>query len=744
MSGGGKGGKSVTVGYRYYAGMHLALCHGPADSLNKIVVGERTAWSGALTSSGQIAINQPDLFGGDEREGGVVGAVDLVMGSAADGQNDYLASQLGAQSGGVVPAFRGVVSLVLRQPQLSAMNPYIKPWSAELTRIIRRSDGSPQWYSDKAAIAGDMNPAHIIYECLTDRTWGRGYSSAEIDDASFRAAADTLYAESFGLSILWDQQQDIEAFIERILQHIDGSIYVSPRTGLFTLKLTRDDYDPATLLELNQTNVIRLESFERTLPEELINQVTLSYHDRTTDKSVSISMQDIAGIERSLGEIKDAKVSYEGVANGALAARLAMRDLRQLSSTLAKITLAANRTAASLNIGDVFRFSWPELRIEQLVLRVAQISYGTLADGRVRITCVEDVFGLPNAVYLAPAESGWVDPRQAPIAANFVSVSELPYWTIVQELTGESAAAQAEIDPMGGFLSVSAVRPSNAAINYAVLTRQGSAAFTKIGTGDFIPSCVLANDIGQTNTVLNVTYGVDLDLVTLNTYAQVGSELVAVKAVNVAAGTVTVDRGVLDTVPAKHFAGIRLYFVEGGQFYNTSQYLNGEMLQTKVLPATGVGVLAEASAPTISYTFAKRQIRPYPPGKFRVNDLDYSVSYITGAVTVSWAHRSRVLQTAYLVAQGEANIGPEPGTTYTVRIYGEAGTLKHTETGLTGTSWTYPMAAEISESGLNRPNEKLTVKVEAIRDGHTSWQAQQIDIPECRGYGMFYGASYGE
>lgn len=249
------------------------------------------------------------------------------------------------------------------------------------------------------------------------------------------------------------------AFIERILQHIDGSIYVSPRTGLFTLKLTRDDYDPATLLELNQTNVIRLESFERTLPEELVNQVTLSYHDRTTDKSVSISVQDIAGIERSLGEIKDAKVSYEGVANGALAARLAMRDLRQLSSTLAKITLVANRTAASLNIGDVFRFSWPELRIEQLILRVAQISYGTLADGRVRITCVEDVFGLPDAVYLAPAESGWVDPRQAPIAANFVSLSELPYWTIVHEMTGESAAAQAEIDPNGGFLSVSACAP---------------------------------------------------------------------------------------------------------------------------------------------------------------------------------------------------------------------------------------------------------------------------------------------
>ena len=116
----------------------------------------------------------------------------------------------------------------------------------------------------------------------------------------------------------------------------------------------------------------------------------------------------------------------------------------------------------------------------------------------------------------------------------------------------------------------------------------------------------------------------------------------------------------------------------------------------------------------------------------------------TGAVTVTWAHRNRLMQTVYLVTQGESSIGPEPGTTYTVRIYGEAGTLKHTETGITGTGWTYPIATEITESGVNRPNEKLTVKIEAVRDGYTSWQSQEIAIPECRGYGMFYGATYGE
>jgi len=164
-------------------------------------------------------------------------------------------------------------------------------------------------------------------------------------------------------------------------------------------------------------------------------------------------------------------------------------------------------------------------------------------------------------VYLAPATSGWVDTRQMPAAATATWVTELPYWTIVRELTGESATAQSELDPDGGFLSVGVVRPSGAAINYAVLTRQGTAPYARVGTGDFAPSCVLANAIGQTQTLLNVLDGVDLDLVALDTYAQVGGELLAIRAVNRNAGTITVDRGLLDTVPTTHAAGARIYFV---------------------------------------------------------------------------------------------------------------------------------------------------------------------------------------
>lgn len=87
-----------------------------------------------------------------------------------------------------------------------------------------------------------MPLAHILYECLTNAAWGMGYPSASIDDASFRAAADTLAAEGFGLNLIWLQQSKIEQFVREVLDHIGGVLTTSPSTGRFVLKLVRADY----------------------------------------------------------------------------------------------------------------------------------------------------------------------------------------------------------------------------------------------------------------------------------------------------------------------------------------------------------------------------------------------------------------------------------------------------------------------------------------------------------------------
>ena len=132
MGGGGKGGgsSSYVVGHRYYAGLHLAICHGPVDAVTRIIVGERTAWSGSVTSSqtlrqcpgtvrrGFARGRRPGLCRNqDGRRGG--NGVGL---SAAEARQRHS----GLPRRGV--DHRPAVPVVGDEP-------YIKPWSIEARRI---------------------------------------------------------------------------------------------------------------------------------------------------------------------------------------------------------------------------------------------------------------------------------------------------------------------------------------------------------------------------------------------------------------------------------------------------------------------------------------------------------------------------------------------------------------------------------------------------------------------------------
>jgi hypothetical protein len=96
----------------------------------------------------------------------------------------------------------------------------------------------------------------------------------------------------------------------------------------------------------------------------------------------------------------------------------------------------------------------------------------------------------------------------------------------------------------------------------------------------------------------------------------------------------------------------------------------------------------------------------------KFNTLNYP-DEISGELTVSWEHRNR-LDTWSYAASGYTNL-PEDGVTYTVKVWGELGTLVHTETGITSNTWTYDEATEIAESGLGRLNDHLEVEVITIR-----------------------------
>lgn len=735
MSDGGKGGGSPqVVGYRYYCGVHIALCHGPVDAITEIIVGERQGWTGNATTNTTLSINKPELFGGDSREGGLVGNVDVLMGASSQARNAYLQSFQGAGC----PAYRGITSMLFKAFRWSSGNPYFKaPW-VRVKRIISGWN-TTVWNSGNAQIGTyDMNPAHIIYQCLTDPKWGMGYNTTDIDTVSFAAAASTLYNESFGLSLTWDQQSTINDFVKMILDHVNGTLRLDLSTGKFVLKLVRDDYTIGTLTNLNPSNVIDMKSFQRAAYGDLANEVVVTYRDRDeNDKTVAV--QDLASIQSQAGVVSVSR-EYPGIRDANLAARVAMRDLATTSTPLAKISLTANRVLYDKEIGDAVSITWPDLGIDLAAFRIVKIDKGTILNGKIEVELVEDVFGLPTSAYTTAPDSSWSDTALAPVAVEAGKAVEAPYWEVVRNVT---KADQAQLVAQYGFGTFLATRGvGNAPINF-VLSESASSGgtYTDVATGHFCPTGTLTADIGYTDATFTLSNFYDLDSVLLdspdNGYAVIDNEVMAVVSADSTSGVVVVRRGCLDTPPAKHLAGARMFFVIKGVALDTTERVSGEVAYYKPRPRTGLGTLALASATAVGLTMQNRASRPYPPGQFKINGSYYPNNIDGITIPATWAHRDRTQQTVSLNDYTAGNIGPEAGTTYVVKVYSGV-TLKRTYAAITGTSWSYPVADAAADGYLQ------TVRITAVSDVGGVQSLYPIDhTVERYGLGFHLGDSLG-
>lgn len=689
--------KKVTIGYRYYLGFHAGIGRGPVNELVEIEVGGKKAWQGSVTGNTAITIAQPGLFGGDKKEGGIDGALQVLMGDQSQTAPAGLASMLG----GDVPGFRGFMS-VYYDGMVSAMNPYIKPWKFRVRRSTAGWDGEA-WYPTRAKIelsAGAihaMNPAHIVYECLTNRDWGGGMDRSRLDDASFRAAADALYAEGFGLCLRWNRGDAVSDFVQEVLDHIGGNLYLSRFDGLFHLTLIRDDYDAASLPLFDEdSGLLGVDEDDNSASAGALNEIVVKWHDPISNESRSWRERNLGAV-RADGKVLSESKSYAGLPTAELAGRVAVRELRAASAGLKRFKVRLERRGYRIEPGQPFRIRSLKRGIESMVVRAGRIEDGRLDDATITITAVQDVFGLPASSMTAVQPSGWTPPDATPQAIGVRRLLERTWRDIAQDTDPANLEL---IDPTACYLQALAVKPTALSQGYAMQVRVGSSEWTEADDGgDFCPSGLLVAALGPADTAFTLTSGSDLDFVTPGGAALIGDEIVRVDSFDYATLSGTLGRGCVDTVPASHAAGARMWFVEDAGALDAAAYSPGTTVQARLLTQTSQGQLDPALAATDSLTLLGRQGRPYPPGQLRINGESYPAS-VTGDVVLSWAHRDRVMQADQLIDHSVGNIGPESGVTYNLNVYGESGLRIKTLTGLTSTSWTWPSADEMSESGL--------------------------------------------
>ena len=754
----GGGSKSQTIGFRYYMSLHMGLCRGPIDELVQIKVGDLRAWPipekrrvaiaegpdgtgivqlagggyevttadqiNTARSNGSVQISASQLFGGDSKEGGVAGSLQVMRGAL----DQIVPAWIKSLMGGNVPAFRGVTTLFF-DGLLTSMNPYPKKWTFRVRRTVSGWDG-PVWQPDLATIwmmngrIKAMNPAHIIYECLTNRDWGRGMSRDMILESEWLKSAQKLSDEIFGLCLRYNRQSELSGFIQEVLDHIGGSIYPDRATGKLALSLIRADYDPNDLpLFTYDTGLIELEAEDTASQEDLINEVILKWEDPIMSRDRAARVQNIAH-RQSTGAVNSTTLSYTGIPSVHLALRVAQRNLKAGATALKKYKVVLDRRAWRIVPGKAFRISVPEEGIYNAVLRAGKVSEGGYQDGRITVDAVLDVFGLPDSSFIDPEEPEWIPPdRSAQVAENRI-VREATY---VEAFLSLDAANLNILPDDAGTVATLVGRPSSLSQAYNLeLLAEGETVPTA-GAGSFAPFVVLSAAMGEYDTVLAYDFSSDPGLMTVGAMVQIGSEICRLDAIDAENALLTIGRGCVDTLPRKHAIGTIAYiFTDSEVGGDGREYANGEEVSVKVLPYTSTEKLDPALADNDLITIRARQGRPYPPANLLIGGIPFAnVTTATGDISMAWAHRDRKVQQDRLVAHQEASVGPETGTTYRVRVYrGDTTDPVRTVGGITGTEFVYTAAMAAEDAILS----EVWFELESVRDNRASHQRYRFGL----------------
>lgn len=282
--------------------------------------------------------------------------------------------------------------------------------------------------------------------------------------------------------------------------------------------------------------------------------------------------------------------------------------------------------------------------------------------------------------------------------------------------------------------------------------------YTVTGDGAHASSATLAASITHATTSLSIS-GLSFtdEEIVVGSAVMINNEIM--RMVSLTSSTLVVARGCADTIPQSHDVGSTVWFFSTGVESDETEYGVGESVGVKMPVRTTSEDMTIENAPPHGVTFVGRFIRPYPPGFVRIDGSAFYNAHTLNAanpeLTLTWVHRDRVIQANVLVEHGAASVGPEPGTTYTVRIYAASAptTVLREVAGITGLTWTYTVEMAAADLGVpiggSAGNTNAIMELLSVRDGHESYQTYRIpfvvnlDGVSTSGWGFAWGASWG-
>lgn len=720
--------KKQTVGYKYYTGLDLCVALGPCVEFRRMFFGKNEIWNGCIDgcpSEGILAhIDIPDLFGGDDRNGGVKGDVVFYGGQFDQEVDSYLVAQIETDSDNLVPSYNGFAHAVFRKFYWGN-SPSIEPVSFELRRFTNSLGlTGGKYFMANGLDANAMEVLHYLY--VND--WGNlDVDPALIDTDNWREAAYTIWDEDNGFSAEVANAQQGADVTKQILDQINAMIYQDPSSGLFKIKLIREDYVVDDLPVFGPSEVVEIRNFTKILWEATSNRVRVKFQDRSQQyKDDVVALADDFANIRFQGRVRPVDIGMPGVKVAANANRIAARELSNRNVPLFQGELTINREAAALGPGEPFKLVWPEYNIASIVVRIRKFGLGTREDGNIVVTVVQDEFSSAQVVYGSPEPSLLTSVDYKPKDIVDYKSFELPAF-LVNAIGGVTAADTT-------LYAIFAAKPGKHSLGYFALEEQDDGDFEVLTDAPYIETATLVNPIDKFDGFVDgfipvVTVASAIPLTVLEDLAEsdvrtghhllyIDGEILAYESfTDNGDGTYDLEnvwRALLDTTYEIHIADALVYFFDGQEGFLEDIYAVPGSVDSYVLDRTIRGRSAKATADTITLaSTVSRSFLPLPPDNVKVETLRITdqVSIEGDTIVVDWNERNR--NDTAIALETDATETQEGGVTYDVGLY-DGVTEVVLDAGISGTtdSLLIPIDAPV---GL------LELRVWAVKGGNRSF-----------------------
>lgn len=703
--------QGVVTGHRYFLSAQLSLCHGPIGDIREVRIDDTVIPADKFVRTPGVdywdyAIDAPTLLGGEDQEGGISGRVRVYAGTLTQPADIEMATLIGETA----PAFRGVSYAVLYDVYLGT-SARLKPLSFLIENLP-----NPFFIAGGAGdhhVIGahrDLNAVCALLEILTNTAWGGGLTIDNIDHAAWAEAAEIAYSENLGISLTLSSQS-LEEAVENIKKYLDAVVYEDLTTGKITIKLIRES-DLATAPTLGR-NMVESVDVSRLGWADLRNGVKITFTDAARNyETGGVFALNAAALEMT-GGVQDIEVrDAAGFTNRAVAQQSAERLLRSMTYPLSKVEIRGNRHLASLRPGSAFRLTWTRPSIDAYY-RVTKAEHGTLAEGGVTVSAVEDAFSSAAGTFTPPPDSTWEQGTAAtPQPVTLAALLETPYHLRRSDARSVIYGAAAPSSAHTGWKAIVNGSTADASV-YPWMMHAPLGTAIPQWSGEELASLVLVAP-----APVAVVSPTQAQYDAGESLLSIGGELLAYRGVTRNAnGTTTftgVTRGVLDTVPVAHAAGARVTVLASLALRTALDLPADGEVTVGAQTLTAAGTQSPLHASTSRLTTASRALRPYPPGRLAVNGVPWGAGPHTYPATVSWEPRTRL--DGQVRSQLAAGLSAEAGVTYTLDVFAADGTTLLSSHAVTGTSH------EIPDHG------NLVVSVRSQRAGLASWQSQRLAV----------------